>query len=192
MDAKLPRHGRCVVVTVAVILAVGILLLILGLTVFRPRHAVTTIDSVHLRGLRVGFDVPNLAVELNVTLDLQITATNPNHASFRYDTGDAELYYRGGLVGEAAIPPGDVAAEGSVRSNVSLTVMAGRVVSESTLYADVISGSVPLSTATRVPGTVTILGFIKHHMVAYTTCDITIDVRNRTVENSNCRYKTKL
>ncbi|CAL9044056.1 uncharacterized protein LOC135673288 [Musa acuminata AAA Group] len=196
MDSKEHRHHRwcsrrCVIISVAVILGIALLLLILGLTVFRPRHTVTTINSVHLGALRVGLDVPHLSVDLNVTLDLDITATNPNRASFRYDTGNAELFYHGGLVGEAVIPPGRVGAEGSVRTNVSLTVMADRLISDATLYKDVISGSVPFSTNTRLPGTVTILGVFKHHMVAYTMCNITVSVQSRSVENSDCRYKTK-
>ncbi|XP_042422995.1 uncharacterized protein LOC122010532 [Zingiber officinale] len=196
MESKQERHDqwrprRCLAFTVAAIIGVAILLLVLGLTVFRPRHAVTSINSVHLSRLTVGLDVPNLAVDFNVTLTLDIASTNPNHASFRYDAGDAVLYYRGQTVGEAAVPPGKVAAEGSVRTNVSLSVMAGKLIGDSALYADVILGSVPFSTTTRIPGTVAILGIFKHHMVAYTMCDLVVGVRNRSVENSNCRYRTK-
>ena len=154
--------------------------------------AVTTINSVRLAGLRVGFDVPNLGVDLNVTLDLDLTATNPNHASFRYGDGSADLYYRGNVVGEAAIPPGEVAAGGSVRTEVLLTVMAGRLIGNSAVYADAISGSLPFTTTTEIPGRVTVLGVFKHHMVTYSTCNIVVNVRNRSVENSDCTYKTKL
>ncbi|XP_010921236.1 late embryogenesis abundant protein At1g64065 [Elaeis guineensis] len=186
------RWRCCVLISAAVVLFVALLLLILGLTVFRPRHAVTTINSVRLAGLRVGFDVPNLGVDLNVTLDLDLTATNPNHASFRYGDGSADLYYRGNVVGEAAIPPGEVAAGGSVRTEVLLTVMAGRLIGNSAVYADAISGSLPFTTTTEIPGRVTVLGVFKHHMVTYSTCNIVVNVRNRSVENSDCTYKTKL
>lgn len=186
------RRRRCVLISAAALLLVVLLLVVLGLTVFRPRHAVTTVNSVRLAGLRVGLDVPNLSVDLNVTLDLNITATNPNHASFRYGEGSADLYYRGALVGQAAIPPGEVSAGGSVRSDVLVTVMAGRLIGNSAVYTDVIAGSVPFTTTTEIPGRVTVLGVFKHHMVSYTTCDIAVNVRNRTVENSDCKYKTKL
>ncbi|KAG1338907.1 putative Late embryogenesis abundant protein [Cocos nucifera] len=186
------RWRCCVLISAAVLLFVALLLLVLGLTVFRPRHAVTTINSVHLAGLRAGLDVPNLGVDLNVTLDLDITASNPNHASFRYGNGSADLYYRGNLVGEAAIPPGEVAAGGSVRTEVLLTVMAGRLIGKSAVYADVISGSLPFTTTTEIPGRVTVFGVFKHHMVTSSTCDIVVNVRNRSVENTDCKYKTKL
>ncbi|XP_008801006.2 uncharacterized protein LOC103715222 [Phoenix dactylifera] len=186
------RRRRCFLISAAALIVVALLLLVLGLTVFRPRHAITTVNSVRLAGLRAGLDVPNLGVDLNVTLDLNLTASNPNHASFRYGDGTADLYYRGTLVGEATIPPGEVSAGGSVQTDVLVTVMAGRLIGNKAVYADVISGSVPFTTTTEIPGRVTVLGVFKHHMETYTTCDIVVNVRNRTVENSDCKYKTKL
>lgn len=186
------RWRCCFLISGAVLLFFALLLLVLGLTVFRPHHAITTVNSVRVAGLRVGLDVPNLGVDLNVTLGVNITATNPNHASFRYGDGSADLYYRGALVGEAGIPPGEVAAGGSVQTDVLVTVMAGRLVGNSAVYADVLSGSVPFTTTTEIPGRVTVLGVFKHHMVTYTSCDVVVNVRNRTVENSDCKYRTKL
>nr|CAD1828910.1 unnamed protein product [Ananas comosus var. bracteatus] len=182
---------RCALLTVAALLALALVLVVLALTVFRPRHAVTTVDYVRLAGLRIALDVPDLGVDLNLTLDLAITAYNPNRVGFRYGEGDAELYYRGALVGAASIPAGEVAPRGKVRTDVELTLLAGRLAGDAALYADVVAGEVPFATETTIPGRVTVLGVLKHHMVTYTACDITVSVRNRTVENSNCRYRTK-
>ncbi|XP_072983389.1 uncharacterized protein [Typha latifolia] len=183
---------RGLMIVVLSILAVALVLLVLGLTVFRPRHAITTVDSVRLAGLSAGVDVPNLAVDLNLTLAITLNAYNPNRVGFRYSEGNAELYYRGALVGEAEIPPGEVGAGGTVRTVVDLTVMAGRLAGDAAVYADVISGSVPFTTTTRVPGRVTVLGVFKIHMVSYTTCEVTVDVSKRAVKSSDCRYRTKL
>lgn len=73
-----------------------------------------------------------------------------------------------------------------------LTVLAGRLIGDSSVYADVIAGSLDLTTYTTIAGRVSILGIIKKHLVSYTICDVRVDIRNRTVENSDCRYKTKL
>lgn len=48
-----------------------------------------------LEGFKVGFNIPNLGVNLNVTLDLDLTAHNPNHASFCYGKSPDELFYKG-------------------------------------------------------------------------------------------------
>ncbi|KAJ6846789.1 uncharacterized protein M6B38_283280 [Iris pallida] len=187
------RLRICVLVTVAVLISLFLLILILALTVFRPRHAVTTVESVRLAGLNAGFSLPNLSLDLNLTLLLSVAVYNPNRVSFRYaDGGSADLRYRDRLVGEAVIPPGGIGSRGSAHLDVTLTVLAGRLIGDSEVYADLAGGSVALVTYTTLPGRVSVLGIIRKHLVSYTTCDVTVDVRNRTVSSSDCRYKTKL
>ncbi|PKU76097.1 uncharacterized protein LOC110098765 [Dendrobium catenatum] len=186
------RRRRCILISLAVFLFIVLLFVILGVTVFRVREATTTVNSVKLGGFKAGFNLPNLGVDLNVTLDLDLTAHNPNHASFRYGESSAELFYKGSQVGEAAIPPGQINAGGSERMNVSVTIFAGRLIGDSALYSDVLSGSLVFQTTTRIPGRVSVLGIFKHHIVTYSSCDVTVNVSSRTADNSNCRYRAKL
>ncbi|KAL0929048.1 hypothetical protein M5K25_000988 [Dendrobium thyrsiflorum] len=186
------RRRRCILISLAIFLFIVLLFVILGVTVFRVREATTTVNSVKLGGFKAGFNLPNLGVDLNVTLDLDLTAHNPNHASFRYGESSAELFYKGAQVGEAAIPPGQINAGGSERMNVSVTIFAGRLIGDSALYSDVLSGSLVFQTTTRIPGRVSLLGIFKHHIVTYSSCDVTVNVSSRTADNSNCRYKAKL
>ncbi|KAH0470992.1 hypothetical protein IEQ34_000715 [Dendrobium chrysotoxum] len=186
------RRRRCILISLAIFLFIVLLFVILGVTVFRVREATTTVNSVKLGGFKAGFNLPNLGVDLNVTLDLDLTAHNPNHASFRYGESSAELFYKGSQVGEAAIPPGQINAGGSERMNVSVTIFAGRLIGDSALYSDVLSGSLVFQTTTRIPGRVSVLGIFKHHIVTYSSCDVTVNVSSRTADNSNCRYKAKL
>jgi Late embryogenesis abundant protein len=184
--------SRCILISLSFLLLVAILLIVLGLTVLRPRHATTVVNSVRLSGLDASLNSPSLSLSLNLTLSLDITSYNPNHASFRYGEGSAEMYYQGQLIGLAKIPPGEVEAEGSVNCVVDLTVMAGRLASQySAAYADVMAGSIDITTETEISGRVTVLGVFKHHMVSYTSCQVVVGVRSRTVQNSDCRYRTK-
>jgi Late embryogenesis abundant protein len=183
---------RCILVSLSFLLLAALLLIVIGLTVLRPRHATTVVNSVRLSSLNASLNSPSLLLSLNLTLSLGITAYNPNHASFRYGEGSAEMHYRGQLIGLAKIPPGEVEAEGSVNCVVDLTVMAGRLASEySAAYADVMAGSMDITTETEIPGRVTVLGVFKHHMISYTSCQVGVGVRSSTVENSDCRYRTK-
>ncbi|KAG0502821.1 hypothetical protein HPP92_002893 [Vanilla planifolia] len=186
------RRRRCILISVAVLLSLVLLFVILGVTVFRVRQATTTVNSVKLGGFHAGFNIPNLGVDINVTLDLDITTHNPNHASFRYGDGSAALFYRGAQIGEAAIPPGKIEAVSSNRMNVSVTIFAGRLIGNSAVYSDVISGTVTFQTSTRLPGRVSVIGIFKHHVVTYSSCDVTVKVSSRSVENTSCRYKAKL
>lgn len=186
------RRRRCFLISLSIFLFIVLLFIILGVTVFRVREATTTVNSVKLSGFKAGFNVINLSVDLNVTLDLDLTAHNPNHASFRYGESSAELFYKESQIGEAAIPPGQIDAGGSERMNVSVTIFAGKLIGDSTVYNDVLSGSIVFQTTTRIPGRVTVLGIIKHHIVTYSSCDVVVNVSSRAAQTSNCRYKAKL
>ncbi|XAR55702.1 hypothetical protein NMG60_11035870 [Bertholletia excelsa] len=180
----------CLVVT-AVILGIVLLLVILGLTVFKPKRPVTTVNSVALKDLRLSIDITKLSVHLNITLDVHVSIKNRNKVGFKYSNSSVFIKYRGDVVGEAPVPAGEMSAGKTVPMNLTVTVMADRLLSKSELYSDVISGSLPLSTYTRVSGKVRVL-FFKIHVVSSTTCDIDIDIGDRKVANQICHYKTKL
>ncbi|KAL3654857.1 hypothetical protein CASFOL_000643 [Castilleja foliolosa] len=185
------RRCKCICLSVtAVLLGLGLLLLILGLTVFKVKKPTTTVDSVSVQDLDLSVDIARLRVLLNVTLDFTITATNPNRVGFKYTDSTAYIRYKGNDVGEVPIPAGSIGARDTRSMNLTLTLMADRLLSNSALYTDVISGTLPLQTYVRLAGKVRIL--FNFHVVASTTCDLDISIANRTVANQKCHYKTKL
>ncbi|XP_057977246.1 uncharacterized protein LOC131164232 [Malania oleifera] len=195
--AKPPRPGgrrsRCLATTSVVVVVVLVaVILILGFTVFKPKHPISTVDSVSLKNLEVSMGIPKFRVFLNVVIDADLTVNNPNRVKFRYAGGTALLLYRNDVVGVAPIPAGEIPANGATGLNLTLTVMADRLLSNPGIYSDVMSGKLPLTTSTTIPGKVYILGSFKVHVVSETTCDLMINVSNRTIDRSNCRYKTKL
>ncbi|KAI3473067.1 hypothetical protein Pfo_030359, partial [Paulownia fortunei] len=179
----------CLWVT-AVILGLGLLFLILGLTVFKAKRPVTTVNSVSLDDLDFSVDIARLRVLLNVTLGVGISVNNPNRVGFKYTNSTAFLRYRGNDVGEVPVPSGKIGARDTRSLNLTLTLMADRLLSNSALYSDVISGTLPFQTYIRIAGKVRILFNI--HVVTYTTCDLEINLANRTLSNQKCHYKTKL
>lgn len=176
----------------ALLILVILILLILGLTVFKPKDAITTVDSVDLDGMRVSLDVARLSVDVNVSLGIDLTVKNPNHASFKYGNSSAFLYYREILVGEVAIPAGKISAGETKGMNLTLVIMADQLLSDSKLYSDIVAGTLSMKTSTRISGRVSVLNLFKHHVVSYTNCNVTIDVSSQKIENSNCEYRTKL
>ncbi|PON88610.1 Late embryogenesis abundant protein [Trema orientale] len=188
-----PKRRRSLCIgTCAVILVIVTVIVILALTVFKPKRPVTTVDSVSLKDLNADLDIRRLRVDLNVTLDVDLSIKNPNKVGFKYRNSSAVLIYRGDQVGDVAIPGGEISADETKRVNVTLTLMADRLLSQSQVYSDVFAGALPLSTHTRVSGRVTILGIFKIHVVSTTWCDFTVNVSNRSVSDQSCTYKTKL
>ena len=186
------RRNVCLAVTTGVVIGVVLLIVILAFTVFKARRPVSTVDSVKLQDLHVGLDIVRLKVDLNVTLDVDVSVNNPNKVGFKYSDSTAMLNYRGQLVGEAPLQAGKISAGETTAMNLTLTIMADRLLSNSQVYSDVTSGRLPLDTFIKLSGKVTILGFIKIHVVSSTSCDFAINISNRTVGDEVCRYKTKL
>lgn len=193
MSASRSRKPRNICLAVILgLIGVAIVMVILGFTVFKPKHAVTKVDSIGLKDVKVSLDVLRVSVHLNLTLDVDVSVKNPNRAGFKYGTGSALLKYRGETVGEASIPAGDISPGETIGVNLTLAILADRLLSNSNAYSDVASGTLPLNTYTVMSGRVYILKVIKHHLVSYTSCDLIIKVFNRTVSNSVCKYKSKL
>ncbi|KAI3955796.1 hypothetical protein MKW98_006156 [Papaver atlanticum] len=176
-----------------------LLLVILGFTVFKPKNTITRVNSIKLDEFHLSLDVPNLVVELNVTLSLNLSVTNPNKvAGFKYGNGggssSALLYYKGDDVGETGIFPaaGEISPGETIRLNTTVTVLDNRSISNLDVYSDIMSGMLPVRTYTKISGRVSVMKMFKHHLVSYASCDILLNVVNRTIDNYGCKYsKTK-
>ncbi|XP_057458950.1 uncharacterized protein LOC130749588 [Lotus japonicus] len=186
------KGGKVCLIVTGILIAIVLLIVILALTVFKAKHPVTTVDSMKLEDVDVKLDIAKLRVDLNVTLDVNLSVKNPNKVGFKYSDSTAQLNYRGQQIGEVPIPAGEISSDQTKGFNLTLTIMADRLLSNSQLFSDVTSGTLPLNTFSRISGKVSIMGFIKVHVVSYTSCDIAVNISNRTVGNQECHYKTKL
>ncbi|PIN02549.1 hypothetical protein CDL12_24936 [Handroanthus impetiginosus] len=183
------RGCICLWVT-AVILGLASLFLILVFTVFKPKHPVTAVNSITISHLDFSIDITNLRVHLNLSLDAVVAVENPNRVGFKYNNSTAFLRYRGNDVGEIPIPVGEIGAHATRILNLTLTLMADRLLSDSDFFSDVKTGTLRSQIFIRLPGKVRVL-FV-FYVVAYATCDMEINLITRRVDNQICHYKTKL
>lgn len=185
------RRKTCCIAVIGSIIGIVILLVILAFTVFKAKRPVTTYDNLSIEDLDVSLDFARLKVHVNVTLGADISVYNPNKVGFKYTNSTAFLNYRGELVGEAPLLAGDISAGGTEHMNVSLTVLADRLISNSEIFPDITSGVLSFNTVVKLSGKVEIL-FFKIHAVTSSSCDFNIYISNRTVGDQQCKYKTKL
>ncbi|XP_076894038.1 uncharacterized protein LOC143546215 [Bidens hawaiensis] len=170
------------------ILTIALLLLILGLTVYKPKKPILTLNSLHLQDLHVSLIPP---VSFNLSLAVNITINNPNKVTIKYQSSSATLRYKNNDVGNVPFPDGRIGADGSEDLNLTLTVFADRLVSDSDIYGDVVAGNVPFSTYTRVKAKVRVL-FFYIHVTSTSTCDVSVNVVSQTIANQTCYYKNKI
>ncbi|EFJ28530.1 hypothetical protein SELMODRAFT_17213, partial [Selaginella moellendorffii] len=177
-------------ITLAVLVVIGILLLILALTVFKPKSPVISIDSVQLQSFNVSLNLLSPRLELGLTM--WVSVYNPNRASFKYTNSTSVITYHGDEVGNARIPAGEIGARGREKFPTDVSIQAMQIVGNSNLLPDVASGSIPISTRTVVSGRVNVLNVIKRHATSTSVCNVTISVASRNVQDFKCSHKTKL
>ncbi|VVB05631.1 unnamed protein product [Arabis nemorensis] len=192
------RKGRkrnrkiCICVTLLIILTFFIIPLIVSLTLFKPKRPITTVDSVTVERFRASINALAFKVDLNLTLHVDLSLKNPNRVGFSYGSSSVLLNYRGQLIGEAPLPANRIAPQKTQFMNLTLTLMADRLLSESELLSDVMAGVIPLNTFVKVSGKVSILKIFKIKVQSSSSCDLTISVSNRNVTSQKCKYSTKL
>ncbi|TYK06201.1 uncharacterized protein E5676_scaffold287G00590 [Cucumis melo var. makuwa] len=144
------RRNTCIGISIAILLLLIILIIILAFTVFKAKRPITTVNSVALADLDVSLNLARVSVDINVTLIAGIAITNPNKVGFSYKNSTAFLNYRGELVGEAPIMAGKIDAGERKEMNITLTIMADRLLKTTTVFSDVVAGSMPLNTYARI------------------------------------------
>lgn len=192
MRSKMAAPSRklrsiCIPVLLSVTLLV-ISILILAFTAFKPKRPTIAVDSVSLLDLNISLDAARLSVDLNLSLLLDLSVENPNKVAFEYSYSTAVVSYRGEELGEAPIPAGRLPADRTEKMNLTLTMMADRLLAKSELFSDAISGEVPINIFTRLSGIVKVIGVFKIHVVASSSCDLTIGIGNRSIEDQKCHY----
>jgi hypothetical protein len=157
--------------------------------VFRVRDPTTRLVSSRV----IGFS-PGPELQFNLTMLLTVGVHNPNRASFSYESGSAELRYRGVLVDVAGVDPGRIPSRGDSDMELVMTVLSGSFGDElAQLVRDMEAGAVPLDAAARVPGKVGLLGgVIKLRAVAYSDCHVVFGVPEMKVRSQVCSDHTKL
>ncbi|CAJ2671060.1 unnamed protein product [Trifolium pratense] len=175
-------------VTIGIVVTIAIAVTV-AFTVFKPKKFITTVDSIDVRDMDVNVNIFNMSLNLNVTLDVLVSVKNPNIFGLKYYDGFAQLNYRGEEIGEAPIPSGEISSKETKQMNVTLTIMADRILSNSQVISDVTSGGIQLNTFMRISGEVSILGLIKFHGNTTASCDFVINTSNKTIDSHVCQYK---
>ncbi|KAI3676569.1 hypothetical protein L1987_86180 [Smallanthus sonchifolius] len=188
------NRRRCIIIcssVTGVILTITLILLILSLTVFKAKKPVLTVNSVALQDFDVSVTPLPLRVSLNLSLALSISIKNPNKVSVKYRNSSTSLRYKGREVGDVPIPAGKIGADGTEDLNLTLTIFADRLVTDSEIYSDIIGGKLGFSTYTKIKANVRVV-FFHIHVTSTTDCDVNIDIGSRSIPNQNCHYKNKL
>lgn len=176
----------CCGVTSVVMIVLLVILVVLFLTVFKKKDPTITLQSVTIERIHIGLPT----VSLNASLGIVVTVYNPNHGSFRYQNSTAYLNYRGHLLAQAPLHEDTLPSRKAHNISTSLNIFAD-VIQIPELAIDLITTGLMnfTSTATLV-GKVKIMNLFKIKATSYSTCQISVFVRENIV-NSTCNSEIK-
>ncbi|XP_074568715.1 late embryogenesis abundant protein At1g64065-like [Curcuma longa] len=198
-QSRLRRRRRCLICggcCGAFLVVLAIVIVVLAFTVFRVRDPEITVNSVSVQ--RVAVDLPALSFapqqffSLNLTLLVDLSIKNPNAASVRFGPSTTAVYFNGRELGVARGPPGNSRAHRTFRMNVTVDIMAERVVGDVQLLGELTSGVLPVTTSTRLGGRVKLLGVIRRHVDVTMNCSLSIDLASQSVQQQNCDRDVRL
>ena len=107
------RRNVYLAVTACLLSAIIITTVVLGFTLFKPKPIIATVNSISLEEMNVGLNVARFNVDLNITLDIDVSIENPNMYGLKYSDSNAQVYYRGNFVGEVPLPAGEILRSGA-------------------------------------------------------------------------------
>ncbi|XP_062090551.1 uncharacterized protein LOC133796878 [Humulus lupulus] len=182
---------KCCCFITAVLLILAVVIIILIFTVFRIKDPVIKMNKITVTRLDlVNNTTPKAGSNMSLTADVSVK--NPNVASFKYSNTTTTLYYHGMVVGEARGPPGRARPRRTMRMNITVDIIMGRIMSSPNLVADVGSGLLAMSSYSRIPGRVKMLNIIKRHVVVMMNCTMTVNISGQTIQEQKCKRKVKL
>lgn len=94
---------------------------------------------------------------LNLSLTIEITLRNPNHAAFRYGEVVTTVTYHNTTVGRATAVAGRVPARSAATVGATVQVDADKVVLHMLFPADAVTGALPFEAAAEVAGSAAVL-----------------------------------
>lgn len=165
----------------------------MAFTVFKVKKPQIHVENISLESFNgnISLNIPP-TFTLNVTLGLVVSITNPNKVGFKYTNSTAHLFYRGVDVGLVPIPPGQIGAGGTEQISSTLTLLADRLITNTHIFSDLISGSLSFSTTTDISGRIDFFHIFKHHVDTSTVCNITISILNKSIDGAVCTYDVEL
>lgn len=172
----------------------GVTVLVLFLTVFKIKNPEMTLNGIHIDQLFVpGLGtIGDPTISVNATLTADISIKNPNIASFRFWNSTTDFFYDDVTVGYGYAPDGSVKALHSVRMNVTVDVLADRVLVDTNATGSaVFNGGMNMSSYTDISGRVNVLDFYKQNFDVQLNCTFTLDVFGRTINDSNCHAEVR-
>ncbi|KAL4325619.1 hypothetical protein GQ457_11G001460 [Hibiscus cannabinus] len=182
---------RCFASVAALTIVLVAVIVTLIFTVFRVKDPIITMKGVTVTKMElINGTIPKPGS--NITVRADVSVKNPNIASFKYRNTTTTLYYYGKVVGDARGPAGRARAHRTVRMNVTIDIIVDRVLGSPNLAGDASSGTLTVTSYSRVGGRINVLNIIKRHVTVKMNCSMTVNIFSQAIQAQKCKRKVDL
>lgn len=175
----------CILLIIVVLLIV--IFLFFALYIFKKRPIDVDASNATLENLSYSIT----PIMLNVILGVNIGIKNPNYAGFKYESTNITFFYHGIETGMSPWPAGMVKLRSTKKLHNTVYINATNMINNPLLLPELITGRLPLSSRIYMVGKVTLFNNIKIHATVLSTCDITVNLIDRTT-TAVCKSDVKI
>ncbi|KAJ1404335.1 Late embryogenesis abundant protein [Sesbania bispinosa] len=175
----------CLAVTSFFLVIVAILILILSLTIFKPKDPYVSVHPVGLENLDL-FSTNSTSVPL----DMVITIVNPNYGGFKWENSTGYLKYQDTIIAKVPIETKSIPAHSMTNVSTSAGLMSGKLTSDSKFWSDIEDGGLNFTSNATLHGKVHMLKVFKLKATVYISCDISFNISSMS-SDSSCISKIK-
>ncbi|KAG9458801.1 hypothetical protein H6P81_003309 [Aristolochia fimbriata] len=143
------------------------------------------LSVVRLRLDRINVSSRKL-ISLDVSIALTVKVRNKDFFSLKYNSLVVSIGYRGRQLGFVTSQGGHIRARGSSYIDATLQLNGVEVLHDAIyLIEDMISGSIPFDTVTRVDGNLGVL-FFSIPVQGRLSCEVSVNTDNQTIVRQDC------
>ncbi|GMY36944.1 Late embryogenesis abundant protein [Fagus crenata] len=180
----------CCGVTAILLITIFVVLLVLFLTILKPKDPKIISQPVILEHFHL-LVFPFLS--LNISLGILVTVNNRNYVygSFKYQNRTTYVCYHEEIVAEAPIEADTILARREHIISTTVNVLADKLITNPNFHGDFAAGVLNVTSETDLHGKVSLFKLIKMKATSYSTCDISIFLLNNSVI-SVCKSRVSL
>ncbi|KAM3381910.1 hypothetical protein CQW23_07688 [Capsicum baccatum] len=146
-----------------------------------PKFRVLSAKFDHLETRNVG------NASFNITMNVELAVKNANFGPYKYKNSTIYFYYNGVSIGEAFISQGKAGFKSSKKFNVIVNLSSNDVLAKDLkLRTDLSSGTLILTSKSKLDGKVKLLFVIKKKKSTEMDCTITVGLTGKVVRDIEC------
>ncbi|GMH30277.1 hypothetical protein Nepgr_032120 [Nepenthes gracilis] len=158
-------------------------LIVLCLTVLRPKEPKITAQNIILKEVKWQ-KTPKFSV--NISMEITITVHNPNQGSFKYMNSPAYVSYGGKVVAKSLILEDEIPSRGKQNLSTTVEIDGDGLRPVARFSGDLLRGCFNFTSSATFVGKVSFLKLFRIKATGFSSCGVSVLLRTHRASSSGC------